>query len=468
MWDLGDFSKNIAVITETGQKITYSEFDEYCSSLTKNISSRCLVFNLCKNEIGSFVGYVGFLNARIVPLMLKADLDDELLNHCLYTYKPDYIYLPSIQKDKFSNYKCIYEKLDYSLLKTPYNHEYKLFDDLALLLTTSGSTGSPKLVRQSYKNIEANTKSIVEYLKLDATERPITTLPMNYTYGISILNTHLWVGSSIILTEKGLMQKEFWQQFKEYEATSFGGVPYTYEMLARLRFFMMKLPSLRYMTQAGGKLAPELHEKFAEWALKNNKKFIVMYGQTEATARMSYLPAEMSLEKYGSMGIAIPGGKLSLIDVDGQIITEPETVGELVFEGDNVTLGYAQCGEDLALGDERHGKLITGDMAKFDKDGFFYIVGRKKRFLKIYGNRVNLDETERLIKVQFPETECACAGIDDNMKIFITNDCYKDKIINFISEKTGLNRAAFSVQIIDEIPKNEAGKTLYKELTKYY
>ena len=468
MWNLDKYAQNVAIVTEAGQKITYSEFSSFCSDLTKNISSRCLVFNLCKNEIGSLVGYVGFLNAKIVPLMLKADLDSELLNQCLETYKPDYIYVPSEHKAKFSDYKCVYEKLDYALLKTPFNHEYKLFEDLALLLTTSGSTGSPKLVRQSYKNIEANTKSIVEYLKLDATERPITTLPMNYTYGISILNTHLWVGASIILTEKGLMQKEFWQQFKEYEATSFGGVPYTYEMLARLRFFMMKLPSLCYMTQAGGKLSPELHEKFAEWALENDKKFIVMYGQTEATARMSYLPAEKSLEKYGSMGIAIPGGKLSLIDVDGQIITEPETVGELVYEGENVTLGYAQCGEDLSLGDERHGKLITGDMAKFDKDGFFYIVGRKKRFLKIYGNRVNLDETERLIKAQFPEIECACAGIDDNMILFITNSLYKDRIISFISEKTGLNRAAFSVKIIEDIPKNEAGKTLYKELTKYY
>jgi acyl-coenzyme A synthetase/AMP-(fatty) acid ligase len=468
MWNLDKYRGNIAVITENGQEITYSEFEKYCAELTSNISSRCLIFNLCKNEIGALVGYVSFLNAQIVPLMLNADLDDDLLNHCLDTYKPDYIYLPSVHKDKFSSYACIYENLNYCLLKTPYNHEYKLYDELALLLTTSGSTGSPKLVRQSYKNIEANTKSIVEYLKLDKTERPITTLPMNYTYGLSILNTHLWVGASIILTEKGLMQKEFWQQFKGFEATSFGGVPYTYEMLARLRFFTMKLPSLRYMTQAGGKLSPELHEKFAEWSQNNGKKFIVMYGQTEATARMSYLPAEKSLEKYGSMGIAIPGGKLSLIDTEGQLITKPETVGELVYEGDNVTLGYAQCGKDLVLGDERNGKLITGDMAKFDKDGFFYIVGRKKRFLKIYGNRVNLDETERLIKAQFPEIECACAGIDDKMNIFIINDAYKEKICDFISEKTGLNRAAFDIKVITDIPKNESGKTLYKELTKYY
>lgn len=164
------------------------------------------------------------------------------------------------------------------------------------------------------------------------------------------------------------------------------------------------------------------------------------------------------------MGIAIPNGKFTLIDVNGNEITTPDTVGELVYEGENVTLGYAQCGDDLIKGDERFGKLITGDMAKFDKDKFFYIVGRKKRFLKIYGNRVNLDETERLIKSHFSDIECACGGIDDKMNIFITNMNCKYEIINFIAEKTGLNRAAFNVVYIENIPKNEAGKTLYKKL----
>jgi len=375
MWNLNKFQNNIAVIEENGNRVTYSQFDFFTKELTKNIKKRCLVFNMCKNSLASLVGYVGFLNSKIVPLMLKSDLEDELLLNLLETYKPAFIWLPSEDSEKYS-FEKVYENLNYTLLKTNFDKEFELNEDLALLLTTSGSTGSPKLVRQSYKNIEANTKSIVEYLNLDETERAITTLPMNYTYGISILNTHLWVGASLILTDKGLMQKEFWQQFKEYDATSFGGVPYTYEMLFRLRFFRMDLPSLRYMTQAGGKLSPELHEQFAKWAIEKNKKFIVMYGQTEATARMSYLPAEKSLEKYGSMGIAIPGGKFSLIDVEGNEIREPETVGELVYVGENVTLGYAEKGEDLAKGDERFGKLVTGDMAKFDKDGFYYIVGR--------------------------------------------------------------------------------------------
>jgi len=463
MWRLDNFNKNIAVITENDRKITYTELKNYCKELTDNIKSRCLVFNLCKNEIGSLIGYIGFLNAKIVPLMLKADLEDALFKSLLNEYKPSYIWLPRKSADKY-DFKKIYGNFNYVLLKTNFTEHYALYEELALLLTTSGSTGSPKLVRQSYKNIESNTKSIIEYLELNEKEKVITTLPMNYTYGLSVINTHLYVGASIFLTEKTLIQKEFWQQIKNNNITSFGGVPYTYEMLFKLRFFKMNFPSIRYLTQAGGKLSPELHKNFAKWAKDNNKKFIVMYGQTEATARMSYLPAEKSLEKFGSIGIAIPCGKFKLIDSNGKKITTPETIGELVYEGDNVTLGYAEKGSDLAKGDNFCGKLETGDMAKFDNDGFYYIVGRKKRFLKIYGNRVNLDETENLIKTHFSDFECACSGIDDNMKIFITDVDYKEKVVDFIADKTGLNRTAFKVEYINEIPKNESGKILYKKL----
>ena len=250
-WKLNKFKNNTAVITESGQKITYEELDAHCQSLTDKIGRRCLVFNLCRNETASLAGYTGFLNAKIVPLMLKADLDKDLLKRFIITYKPDYLHVPSDMAAAFTDSREIYKNLGYSLIKTPYNNEFELHDELALLLTTSGSTGSPKLVRQSYKNIEANTKSIVKYLNIEETERAITTLPMNYTYGISIINTHLMTGACLILTEKGLMQKEFWQQLKENKATSFGGVPYTYEMLERLRFFRMDLPSLKYLTQAG-------------------------------------------------------------------------------------------------------------------------------------------------------------------------------------------------------------------------
>lgn len=468
MFNLKQYGGNTAIIDENARIYSYTMLMSECDHLAKEIKQgRCLVFCLCQNCVGSLVGYLSMINNRIVPLLLDAHLNREMLDSLIQAYKPDYLWLPAEVSYEFK-YKQVYKALDYVLVKTPYTKAFDLFDNLALLLTTSGSTGSPKLVRQSYENIRANTESIVSYLDLDSSERPITTLPMSYTYGLSIINSHLWVGASLVLTQKSLANREFWQQFKEFKVTSFGGVPYIYEMLEKLRFFNMDLPSLRTMTQAGGKLSPELHKKFAEYAKATGKHFVVMYGQTEATARIAYLPPQKSLEKYGSMGIAIPGGKLSLIDIDGNEVDQPDVTGELVYKGANVTLGYAETGTDLNKGDEREGKLFTGDMAKRDSDGYYYIVGRKKRFLKIFGSRTNLDEIERIIKARFLDIDCACGGVDDKLWVFITDGNMKREVLKYLIEKTGFNHTAFEVKTIDEIPKNEAGKTLYVELDKHY
>lgn len=468
MWKLNEFKNNIAVISEDEQSITYSELFNFSQSLMNSISKRCLVFSLCTNSFGSLLGYVTFLNNKVVPLMIDADLDINLLHNLISIYKPDYLWVPKEKIGNFTGFKEVYCDWDYCLLKTKFESEYELNSELALLLTTSGSTGSFKLVRQSYNNISSNMNSIAEYLELDETERAITVLPMHYTYGLSVINSHLSVGASLILTRKTLMQKDFWTKLKNLNATSMVGVPYTYEMLDKLRFFRMDLPNLKTITQAGGKLPLSLHKKFAKYALENNKKFIVMYGQTEATARMSYLPYEKSFEKAGSIGIAIPGGKFFIIDSSGNRLNGSDKIGELVYEGPNVTLGYAECGEDLNKSDERNGILLTGDMAKVDDDGFYYIVGRKKRFLKIFGSRVNLDEIEQLIRENFKDVTCACCGVDDCMYIFINNAIQRDAVLHFISKKTGINHTAFKVKIIKEIPRNESGKILYPTLEEYY
>lgn len=479
MWNLMRFKNQIALQDDNGSKISYEELDDFGLELFSIIKERCLVFSLCSNQIGSVAGYVAFMNHHILPVLLNAHMKKELLDSLLELYQPNYIWIPTEQVKNLPG-EIIYEQYDYSLIRTNYLKKHVLHDELGLLLTTSGSTGSPKFVRQSYNNVSINAKQIVEYLELTASERAITTLPMNYTYGLSIINSHLLVGATILLTEKGILQREFWRFFEEAKATSFGGVPYTYEMLERLRFRQMELPSLQYMTQAGGKLSPDLHKKFAEYALEKGKKFIIMYGQCEATARMGYLPAKDSLRKYGSMGISIPGGKFSLIDIDGQEIEDAEVVGELVYIGPNVTMGYAERPEDFMLGDERKGRLETGDMARRDTEGYYFITGRKKRFLKVYGNRVNLDELDGLLKEQYGNLDFCCAGEDDHVYLFITKETeehireqyaekYEHKMLSkFISDKTGLHESAFKVMVIPEIPKNDAGKNQYKELEQYY
>ena len=465
MWRFDRFGDAVAVKDEYGQELTYTQLAQESRALCEAAGGRCLAFSLCRNALGSLLGYVGFVEGGVVPALLNAGIDRELFAALYEAYRPAVLWVP--EGFEWAGCESVYERFGYHLLKTPFGKQTELYADLALLLTTSGSTGSPKFVRQSYANIRSNTDSIVQYLQLTADERPITTLPMNYTYGCSILNSHLDVGATILLTDKGIAQREFWNFFREEGVTSFGGVPYTYEMLDRMRFMRMNLPTLRTMTQAGGKLLPELHRKFVDWCRETGKQFVVMYGQCEATARMAYLPWDKSLEKVGSMGVAIPGGRFELIDVDGQVITRPHVTGELRYYGENVTLGYAECGADLAKGDERGGVLETGDMAQMDEDGFFFIVGRKKRFLKMYGNRVNLDETERMLKAAFPQCECACAGRDDHLMIFATDESCLAQMRAFLSEKTGLNQSGFHTLHLDAIPKNDSGKTLYRELEKY-
>ena len=327
MWKFERCQANTAVVDEGGRQLTYAELRHEGRLLCQQADGRCLVFCLSKNVLGSFVGYTAFLNGGVVPAMLPADMDTALFKTLYETYKPKYVWAPAGFELEDG---CIrYERFGYRLFQTPFGDVTRLAPNLALLLTTSGSTGSPKFVRQSYQNIRANTDSIVEYLSLTQRERPITTLPMNYTYGLSIINTHLDVGATVLLTDKSVAQKEFWAFFKAQGATSFGGVPYTYEMLDRMRFTRMELPTLTTLTQAGGKLLPELHRAYAQWCEKTGRQFIVMYGQCEATARMAYLPWEQSLTKIGAMGIPIPGGSFELVDENGALITQPNTTGEL-------------------------------------------------------------------------------------------------------------------------------------------
>ena len=467
MWDFSQFPERTALICE--QKcLSYRELAEISTEIASAIPSRVPVFLLARNSPAAIAGYVGFVQNGIVPVMIDAALDAGLLTALRAAYCPSYAWIPAERAEEFQPSRTVLRRDEYVLLDLAEKNPFPLHDDLAILMTTSGSTGSPKLVRQSYDNLKANTESIVKYLKLNEDERAVTNLPLHYVYGLSVLNTHLAVGASVVVTEKTLFDRSFWQLVREQEVTSLSGVPYTYAMLKRLRFFRMDLPALRTLTQAGGKLDPELHNEFAAYADAHGKKFVVMYGAAEATARMGYLPPQDALEKVGAMGIAIPGGRFALVDEAGAEITAADTVGELVYYGANVTLGYAESGADLARGDERHGRYETGDLAQRDADGYYTVVGRKRRFLKMFGKRTNLQEVEHILRQYFGEVEVACAGVDDHLHVFVTQEALVPKIVPFLSAKLGLHHTAFTAKCIAEIPKNASGKTVYRELEQYY
>ncbi|MGN0893751.1 MAG: AMP-binding protein [Succinivibrio sp.] len=469
MWNLDKYSDRVAVIEESGRTVTYSELSQKASEIKRVISKRCLCLILCKNSTGAIASYTSCILQGSVPMLVKEDLELGLLSRIIKAYRPSYLFVPKSRLLSLNNADVLFDIFDYVLVQTEYASEadYKIHPDLCQLLTTSGSTGSPKFVRQSYKNVESNSRSICEYLKLNENERPITVLPLYYTYGLSVINTHLMVGASILLTDKSIMQKEFWNFLKEYRATSISGVPYTYEMLNMLRFVRMELPYLKTLTQAGGHLSPKLQELFAKYCLDNGKEFFVMYGQCEATARMSYLSPDVCLSHLGSIGKAIPDGSFEIRDESGLVVTESHKEGELIYKGPNVCMGYA-CGySDLCLEDENNGVLNTGDLAFFDDDGYFYLSGRKKRFLKIFGNRLNLEELDEMVREQFPDIEFASWGIDDHLYLFVSNQTMLNPVRDYVVLKTGLNQLAFKAVLLDRLPRNSSGKILYRELEAY-
>lgn len=460
--DLNIYLNNIAIIDDSDFSLTYNDLFLNSNYLNSHISKRSLIFTLSENTIGSIIGYFSFLNNGHVQLLLDATLDPNQAKNLISLYNPNYLWVPNSSLDLFLNSTIIYSNWNYSLIKIS-ESKVLMHEDLSLLLTTSGSTGSPKLVRLSLSNIISNAKSIATYLKINNLERPITSLPMNYSYGLSVINSHLISGATILLTNLSIVQKEFWNFAKNQKVTSLAGVPYTYQILKMIRFTNMDLPYLKTLTQAGGKLSSNLAIEYSNYAKNKNKEFVVMYGQTEATARMSYLPFDVIQDKLESIGVPIPGGKFSLIDLDNKSeIHECNLQGELIYEGPNVSLGYANNLNDLAKGDENFGKLYTGDIAYKDEDGYYFIIGRIKRFLKIYGNRVNLDEIEQIILSN--NIECACDGVDDKITIFTTNKNRADEIVNLLTSILKLNFRAFEIRIISEIPKNSSGKILYSQL----
>ena len=463
MFDLNKYSRNTAVITDKGEWLTYNDLIAITDAFAKAVPQKGLLFCLCENRIGSLVGYVACMEHHIPIVLLDGSKDISVLQNLVSIYQPEYIWADNEKVNEIGG-ETIHKYSSYSLQKMSYEmvvEKPEINSELALCLTTSGSTGSPKLVRLSAKNVLANAESIAEYLEINENERPVTTLPSYYSYGVSVINSHLIKGATLLLTEGTVAQRDFWNFMKEQKATSIAGVPYTYEMLKMLRFMRMDLPYLKTMTQAGGKLNKDIAKEYIEWAQGKGKRFFVMYGQTEATARMSYLPLEHSLDKYASIGIAIPRGKFSLIDVNGNTIEEPDVDGELVYEGPNVSLGYAECRADLAKGDENHGVLHTGDVARRDADGYYYITGRMKRFVKVWGNRCNLDATEQIVKSNVT-TSCACVGVDDKITIFVTQEGLEDTIVKMLVSKTGFNNRAFEVRVIDAIPVKSSGKIDYQ------
>lgn len=425
--------ERVAILDSEGGCVSYGDIVARAMAIREEVPERTFCIMPVENKASDALEIMAMLaSERLVPLIISNKTDSELMENFAHTY---------------------------GQVGT------EIHPLLSHLLPTSGSTGSPKLVRHCYDNIEAAGLNISTFFGLTENDRPLMVLPLYYTMGLSMLFSHLRVGATVLLTARNMTDPVFWMFLKEQEATSFTGVPYSFQILDMMRFYRMNLPHLTLLTQGGGKMPTSLNEKFVNYCEQQGKQWIATYGQSECTARMAYLPAKWAREKMGSIGIAVPNGELSLIDAQGNPITTPDTEGEMCYRGKNVTMGYAVCAEDMMKGDERNGFIRTGDLARFDEDGCYYILGRMGRFLKLFGMRVGLDECEQIVRSAF-SIECACTGTDERMIVYITRGDMQEQVKQILIEKTHITANSFVIRIIDELPKNEAGKTLYSKLDK--
>ncbi len=340
--------------------------------------------------------------------------------------------------------------------------EVELHDDLALLLSTSGSTGVPKLVRLSHRNLSSNARAIADYLQLRPGDRGITSLPLHYCYGLSVIHSHLIAGASVVLTGASVVDPCFRDALRRHRVTNIAGVPHTFHLLERVGAEQIHVPSLRLVTQAGGRLPAADVIAWLDRTEGWGADFYVMYGQTEATARMAYLPPALARRHPDAIGRAIPGGSLRLEPVAHDAASgdagDLGDVGELVYRGPNVMLGYATSAADLALGaivDE----LRTGDLARFRPgDGVYEIVGRRSRFVKPFGLRIDLDALQRSLATDVHDAdEIAVAGDDSGIAVLAPGA--QTAAVNAAALAiVGLPPASVAVRTDVPVPRTASGK----------
>ncbi|MCX6462495.1 MAG: AMP-binding protein, partial [Pseudonocardiales bacterium] len=415
----------LAVVTDAGSRLSYAELATRVAATGERLGERRrLVLLAAGNDVDTLVTYLA-ARAGGHPVLLA---EPRAVGELARRYDPDVVAGPDAG--------------GWLLDERRPGTAHDLHPELALLLSTSGSTGSPKLVRLPGSAVTANAAAIAQYLEILPTDRAVTTLPLHYCYGLSVVNANLHAGAALVLTDRSVTDPGFWRTVRAARGTSLHGVPHTFALLDRVGFAGMDLPHLRYVTQAGGRLAPEAVRRYAELGAARGWRFVVMYGQTEATARMAYLPPERAADAPTAIGVPIPGGRL---EIDAPDATG---TGELVYHGPNVMFGYAEHPADLARGREVHA-LRTGDLARRRDDGLVEIVGRRSRIVKPFGLRVDLERVERLLADE--GCTAACTGSDDELVVAVTGDADPAAVAALVAERTALPPAA--VRVVADGPR---------------
>jgi len=417
--------------------------------------SVCLI--ACDRSVHTVAAYLGCLRQGVVPLLVDACLSEMLIRDIADKYQVETILVPGDLKLEYYVNEGSFGP--FSIYRSNKTSSFLINGDLKLILPTSGSTGDPKCVRLSSENIDSCTKAIVRYLNLDKSRSSISSLPFHYTYGLSVLHCVLETRSKMILTDLSLIDREFWLLVEKNQVTDFSGVPFMFEVLRRMKLNPIILTNLKCVTQAGGRLDPKRTDYFINFFAENDISYFTMYGQTEASPRISYVPSGSALSKLGTVGLPIDIGRFYTDSVD--LVSE----GELIYEGPNVCMGYAYGREDLNKSDTNKGILKTGDIATIDDEGYARIVGRKKRFVKVFGSSVNLDDLEAKLKAK--SFEVLVVGKDENIIVLTVGDDSAD-IKNYLYSFVNFPTRAMKIIKIDEIKYSGIGKPDYISMANEY
>ena len=462
-------SPAVALIeAETAQTLSHAQLERAVEEVGGQLAAaqKSLLFLFARNDLASVVAYLAALAQGHAVALLDADASPALRGRLLARYRPRFVWQPAgvtlaetpelaagVELAGWRGGRC------FRCEPAP----GPIHPELGVLLSTSGTTGSPKLVRLARSAVAANAGAIAAGLGLSPADRSITSLPLCYAYGLSVLNSHLWAGGSLVLTGAGTVERRFWDALRDYQCCSFAGVPYTYQMLHRLGFDHFDAPSLRVLTQAGGKLEPRLVRYFHERMAARGGRFYVMYGQTEAVARIAILPPERLPEKLGSVGQVLAGGELS-IDAGAAPAGSPPGVGEVVYRGPNVMLGYAESAADLSRGDELGGQLRTGDLGYLDADGLLFLTGRSKRIGKLFGLRVSLDEVEEMVHERGP---AAVIQDGDRLLVFCAfgDAALLDGVQRELAARLRVHRSGLELRRVEALPTLASGKVDYQRLS---
>lgn len=439
--------ENKAAFIQVEQRVTFGELNTLTKIWENSFSTGGFALLRIGNDIESLSAYVALMQSGIPTMLIDREASPEYEAELIQRFKPRFL-VGSVNFegrviDVFKDFKHppVIECENWA----------KVSKKLCMLLGTSGSTGSPKFVRLSHEAVSTNARDIADMLSITNEDVGITSLPPSYTYGLSVINSHLAVGAAILVTDSGVTTVDFWKAVSTHNVTSFAGVPTTYTMLRQMRWSLSDYPSLKYSTQAGGRLLDEDRHYFWKMFENLSKSFIVMYGQTEATARISITPHAMLKNNISTAGVAVNSGSLTIKNKNSV------GIGEIIFRGPNVMMGYAESEVDLTLDDVLQGVLETGDLG-YLKDNLLFITGRSKRIVKIFGIRVSLDDVDAWL-TNYGSGVAVQAS--DKICVFMTylNEKVTLEVIRQdLAKHLSVNIRGVNTKLIQELPLLNNGK----------